>query len=108
MQEIHRMDRDLKLKEAFVVAARNGQTEIMGLLLEAGVDIHAWKDVALRVASEAGQTKAVRLLLRKGADAHAMNDEALRLAEEQGHQETAALLRKRSGKSASGPRSPGL
>lgn len=98
------MDKNRALEAAFVVAARDGHTEIMELLLEAGADIHAWKDVALRCASETGQVEAVRLLLSNGADAHASDDDALRIAEEQGHKEIAALLREWRGKSASGPR----
>lgn len=102
------MNKNRALEAAFVVAARDGQTEIMELLLEAGADIHAWKDVALRCASETGQVEAVRLLLRGGADAHAMDDDPLRIAEEHGHKEIVGLLQEWRGKSPSGPRPPSL
>src|SRR6266481_2544756 len=102
------MDKDTALKTAFVVAARDGHTEIMELLCEAGVDIHAWKDVALRTAADAGQTEAVWFLLEHGADLHAKEDEAVRAAESNGHRETATLLRQWSARSASGPNTPKL
>lgn len=86
------------LKSAFVVAARDGHTELIELLLEAGADIHAWHDVALRCAAESGHIEAVTFLLSKGADAHAMDDEALRFAEEHGHDKVVTILRAWPGK----------
>ena len=87
------MDRDGALKSAFVIAAREGQAEIVELLLEAGVDVHVWEDVALRLAADGGHAETVKVLLNAGADVHAKDDEALRSAEENGYRETVAILR---------------
>ena len=62
------------------MAAKNGHTETVKLLLDRGADIHAWNDYALRLAAENGHTETVKLLLDRGADIHAGNDYALRYA----------------------------
>ena len=41
-----------------------------------------------------GYTEVVRLLLEAGADVHALNDQALREASQNGHTEVVHLLRK--------------
>lgn len=52
-------------------------SEIVALLLDAGADVHASSDAALRCASEEGNLECVELLLRWKADVHAEHDEAL-------------------------------
>lgn len=49
-------------------------------------------DCALRWASEYGHTEVVGLLLEKGADVHANDDEALRLASRNGRTEVVVVL----------------
>lgn len=50
-------------------------------------------DLALLLAAENGRTETVRLLLDRGADAYTRNDLALRWATKHGHTEAAAMLR---------------
>ena len=92
------MDWCQALTSAFVVAARDGQTEIVELLLEAGADVHAWEDVALRLAADGGHVETIQALLEAGADVHAENDESLHGAEENCHSEAARLLQQWAGR----------
>ena len=101
------IDKARALQYAFAVAARNGQADVVVPLLQAGVDIHAGEDLALRGAAEFGQTEMVRFLLEHGADLHAKNDQALLLADARGHKATAALIMQWMKKSAPGPWSSG-
>ena len=73
-------------------ASRNGHTEIVKLLLEAGADVHAKNDGPLRLASENGHTEVVKLLLDAGTNFHADN-KALRWARRKGHTEVVKLLK---------------
>jgi ankyrin repeat protein len=73
-------------------AAAHGHTETVALLLQAGADVHAENDDALRRAALLGHTETVALLLRAGADVHADDDYALREAADDGYTETVALL----------------
>ena len=88
-----KVDKETALNVAFFHAARSGNTEVVELCLEAGVNIHFLSDVALRGAAETGQTEMVRLLLEHGADVHAKDDEALRVAKKHRHRKTSALLK---------------
>jgi len=78
--------------EALRWDSRYGRTEIVKLLLEYGADVHANEDEALRLASEYGRTEVVKLLLGAGADVHANEDEALQGASRYGHTEIVKLL----------------
>ena len=89
---VHKIDKDKALHFAFFTAARNGQKDVVEILLQADVDIHACDDLAFRSAAEFGQTEIVRLLLENGADVHAKGDHALLLADQHGHKATAALI----------------
>ena len=72
----------------------------MRLLLDAGADVRALSNEALRLAAECGHTEIVRMLLDAGADVHAMDDVALRWATEAGHQSIVALLKTHKEKTA--------
>jgi hypothetical protein len=61
-------------------------------LLNAGANVHAEDDAALREAAYYGNIAAVKLLLEAGADVHARNDAALRGAERNGHDAVVQLL----------------
>jgi ankyrin repeat protein len=66
-----------KLNNLLVRASEDGHTETVTLLLDAGADVHAKKDLALCLASEKNHTEIVGLLLDAGANVHADNDYAL-------------------------------
>jgi len=68
------------------------------VLLDAGADVHAWDDGALRWASENGHAEVVKLLIDAGADVHALNDYALRMASDRGHAEVVKLLKQHGAK----------
>lgn len=75
-----------------IKSVQNGDIWLIKQLLEAGADVHAENDYALRLASENGYTEVVELLLEAGADVHAQNDYALRWASTNGHTEIIRLL----------------
>jgi ankyrin repeat protein len=62
------------------------------LLLDAGANVRAEVDWALRLASMRGHTETVKLLLDAGANVHARGDLALRWASTNGHTETMKVL----------------
>ena len=75
------------------ICAENGKTEFVKYLLNAGADVHARDDYALRWASNNGHTEVVKVLLDAGADVHAYHDGALLWASEEGHIETVKVLK---------------
>ena len=93
-------DTDLELIEA----ARNGQTEEVQALLEAGADVNAISDadgMALILAAARGHTEIVRMLLEAGADVNAKTSNgntALLRAAARGHAGIVELLRKAGAK----------
>jgi hypothetical protein len=63
------------------------------MLVDAGADVHANDDFALRYAAENGLTAIVKVLLDAGADVHACNNYALCwAAAEKGHTEIVKML----------------
>jgi ankyrin repeat protein len=81
-----------KIDEDFANASRNGYTEVVQLLLNAGADVRAGNDYAIRRASYYGHTEVVQLLLNAGADVHAKDDYTIRYASAYGHTEVVQLL----------------
>jgi ankyrin repeat protein len=81
-----------RIDEDFLSDGLNGRKEVVQLLLNAGADVHAEDDLAIRLASVRGHTEVVQLLLNAGADVHARNDEAIRLASKWGRTEVVQLL----------------
>ena len=73
-------------------SAENGHVEVVSALLEAGADIHANNDDALRWSAENGHVEVVSALLEAGADIHANNDAALRRSASNGHVEVVSAL----------------
>jgi len=69
-------------------------TRIIQELIEAGANVHADNDHALRWASEYGHSEIVKILLSAGADVHANDDMALQWASENGHSEVVKILKK--------------
>ena len=82
----------LFLNNRYIQAAANGDTALVGNLLDQGADIHAACSCALRRATANGHSGTVALLLDRGADIHAVQDLALRSAVKGGDLETTALL----------------
>jgi hypothetical protein len=56
------VDVDSRTRAARCARRARGHTEVVKLLLGAGVNVHAVDEVALRWASENGHTDAVKLL----------------------------------------------
>ena len=69
-----------------------GHIRSIKAVLQAGANIHAFDDAALRIAAWKGRTDAVRVLLQNGADKHANKDEAFEWARQQNHLETMTVL----------------
>jgi ankyrin repeat protein len=81
-------------KPAMVYAAGEGRTEVVALLLDAGVAVNAQYD-ALMWAAGNGHGDTVRLLLQRGADATLVDDrgkDAAHMAAEGGYTEITNLL----------------
>ena len=57
--------------DAFHRAVINGQTDIVRVMLDGGVDVHTGGDFALKCACRRGSLLMVRVLLKAGADANA-------------------------------------
>jgi len=73
-------------------ASGHGHAECVRLLLDAGADVHVHDDQPLFLASKNGHTECVLLLLQAGADVHAYYDVALRTASCYGQAECVRLL----------------
>ena len=65
--------------ETIVINAKNGNLEIVDLLIKKGLDIHINNNDALRKSAANGHLQIVKLLLENGADFSANNNEALML-----------------------------
>jgi hypothetical protein len=70
------------------IEARDGHTSRVKALLEAGADVHADNDEALRTAAWWGRTSTVKTLLKTAWTCIAKNDGALKWATEMKHVET--------------------
>ena len=92
------MINEQKVNDALINASENGHTETVKVFLEAGANVHALDDWALRWTSYNGHTETVKVLLEAGADVHALDDWALYYASENGHTETVKVLKAAMGK----------
>ena len=73
-------------------ASRYGHLSVVKVLVKAGADVHADNDRALRYASFHGHLSIVKVLVKAGADVHADNDYALRWASFHGHLSVVKVL----------------
>jgi len=73
-------------------AAQDGHTSIVEILLDAGADVNAQDDFALRSAVTVGRAETAAVLLARGANVHADNDYALRIAAAAGDAVLTSLL----------------
>ena len=72
---------DTKIKaSALVLTGFMPIEEAVTLAIQAGADVHAKNDYALRYASMYGNLPVVKVLVKAGADVHAADDDALRSA----------------------------
>ena len=70
----------------FISAAKMGHLEIVKYLLDAGADVHAGMDEALRWSCMNGNLSVANYLLESGgANVHALDDEALKIASSRGN-----------------------
>lgn len=81
-----------ELNELLVRAAENGKVDNLRHLLQAGADVHAKDEKALRWAAREGHLEIVKILLQAGADVHANKDQALCWAARYGRAETVRFL----------------
>src|SRR3989338_2103263 len=79
----------LKLVDAWGV--RSSTADVVALL-EAGADVHACSDYALRAAARRGHVDLLEVLLRAGADPRTREFEALRVACQFGHVGVVSVL----------------
>eukprot|EP00877_Chromochloris_zofingiensis_P014591 jgi/Chrzof1/9386/Cz04g01040.t1 len=86
----------LDLNEALCIAAVNGHQVVSKRLINAGADLHARNELALRRAAANGQRQIVQMLLELGARIHTQNDFALRAAATRGHLDVVKLLLEKS------------
>ena len=63
------------------------------MLIEAGADVTADDNSAIRWASRNGHTEVVKLLIEAGADVTARDNYAIQWASENGHTEVVELLK---------------
>jgi ankyrin repeat protein len=90
-----------------------GHSEVVGLLIKAGIEAGQWQDVnaclgsagktLLMYASQFGNEKSVRALIEKGADLEAVDEEgntALQLASDYGNRMVAKVLCKHGARGA--------
>ena len=76
----------------FLLAARNGDIFVMKKHLDAGIDIHAFDDLALRLTVKFNHSKATTFLLARGANIHAVYDAELRDAALKGETDKVKIL----------------
>lgn len=79
---------------ALIFALEKRNYTISKMLLQAGANVHAEDDYALKFASKNGHYKVVQLLLEAGANVHAEDDYALIRAVVYGHYKVVQLLLK--------------
>jgi ankyrin repeat protein len=84
------------INRAFITASKNGNLEIVRLLLSpmVGADVHVKNDYAIRLASQEGHLEIVKLLVENGANVSADDDYSLRIASKYGYLEIVQLLLK--------------
>jgi len=75
-----------------ITASEKGDVNGAQLALNAGADVHANNDEALRLAAMHGHAEGVRMLLAAGADVRASNNAALHLAICRNHTEIVRML----------------
>ncbi len=66
--------------QALITVSKEGNLEIVQLLIEHGVNIHEKKDEAMREAAYHGQLEVIKLLVANDGDIHIKNEEALAFA----------------------------
>lgn len=97
---VHAAARNGQKVTALHAAASRGDSEIVGILLEAGADPNARQEggfVPLHSVAQNGNLPVAELLLKRGAKADARNDKGktpAEIAEESKHPELAVRLRK--------------
>jgi ankyrin repeat protein len=76
------------------IAARNGNTDIVDVLVRHGADVSRLDFAPFRFAAECGHLDTAKRLLEYGSDVTAENHDAYRRAKANGHADMIALLRK--------------
>ena len=80
-------------EEELIEACSKGNLDEVRALVEQGVDIHYWNDIAFRWASENGHLEIVKYLYDVGGvDIHVHNDLAFQWASQHGHLEVVKYL----------------
>ena len=96
LKKIFDLDKNFKLnqKKAFDWAVENNDVELVNLLIQAGADVTADDNYAIRYASESRYctTEMVKLLIQAGADVTADDNYAIKRASEYGSTEIVKLL----------------
>ncbi len=75
----------ISINTQLINASRRGDLPEVCKLVEAGADIHAFKDTSVHEAAYYGHLDVVKYLVSKGADVHADDDFALICAIENKH-----------------------
>jgi len=96
-EEIRSCLKNLSPKEKLETGAIQGLFWLVKDALDAGADVHASNDYALRWASYNGHLEVVKVLLDAGANVHAGNDSALQWASGNGHLEVVKVLLRDAG-----------
>jgi len=66
-------------------AVKNGNLDIVKVLIEGGADIHAFKNEALRLAIKNNHNTITKVLVNNGADIHIEEDLGFRMAAKEGN-----------------------
>lgn len=77
-----------------IISAKANDLDAVSRLLQAGADVHAEDDFALKYCAEIGNLDMVTLLLKHGANLHAQHDYALRWSAGQGYLDIVTQLLK--------------